>query len=129
MIAEDINFLVRFAKRIWAPVSIAISVAAIGVLVFWLMRASDFYQHSVDIAVNNRAVIQALGEPVRPGWWVMGEISSSGMSESGDLRIPLKGSRGKGTLYAAGRVDAGRYTYFNLAVYVSGTGEVIDLVR
>ena len=98
-------------------------------LIFWMMRSSEFYQHSVEIAVNDRRVVQALGEPVQTGWWVMGEISSGGMSSEGDLRIPLKGSRGKGTLFAAGRVDAGLWTYFNLVVHVSSTGEVIDLRR
>jgi hypothetical protein len=129
MLAEDIRYLTNLFKKIWAPVSIALMVAAGGMFIFWMMRSTEFYEHSVDIAVHDRAVIQALGEPVRPGWWVMGSISSGGMSEEGDLRIPLKGSTGKGTLFAAGRVDAGRWTYFNLVVYVSETGETIDLRR
>lgn len=98
-------------------------------LISSMMRSSDFYEHSVRLAVNNPEVQHALGEPVKSGWWVLGSISSGGLTEEAELRIPLNGSESNGTLFAAGRVDAGAFTYFNLVVQVSGTGEIIDLRR
>ena len=129
MIREDVNYIFQFLKKYLSYIGIGLAIIGGALAISWMMRSTDFYKHSVDIAVNDRRVVQALGEPVQTGWWVMGEISSGGMSSEGDLRIPLKGSRGKGTLFAAGRVDAGLWTYFNLVVHISSTGEVIDLRR
>lgn len=98
-------------------------------LISGAMRSSEFYQHSLDIALSDRTVLRTLGEPVEPGWWVVGSISTGGLTQEGELRIPLKGSKSDGILFAAGRLDAGVYTYFNLVVSVSDSGEIIDLRR
>jgi hypothetical protein len=110
-------------------VVILLIIVAGGALVSGMVRSTEFYKHSVDIALNDRTVLRKLGEPVEASWWVIGSISTGGLTQEGELRIPLKGSKESGVLFAAGRQDAGVWTYFNLVVRVSSSGEIIDLRR
>ncbi|MDH5507240.1 MAG: cytochrome c oxidase assembly factor 1 family protein [Anaerolineae bacterium] len=102
---------------------------AITYFVFWGMRSSSFYTQAVEMAQNDPQVMSALGNPVEPGWWVAGSISTQGLSGEANLSIPLSGPRGKGTLYADGRRITGVWQYYSLAVVVKSSGEIIDLLR
>ena len=103
-----------------------------GLLVFgWVllkaMKSSDAYRLAVISAKNNRAVIEALGEPVREGFMFTGNISISGSSGHANLAIPIGGPRGKGTLYAKANKTAGRWRYEVLAVKLQSSGRSIYL--
>ena len=65
--------------------------------------------------------------PIRAGWFVQGDISTSGASGEADLAIPLDGPRADGTLYVVAEKRAGDWRYETLAVNVDG-GERIVLV-
>jgi hypothetical protein len=119
----------KLGGKLASTLSMILLIIVGAMLISGMMRSSEFYQHSVDIAVNDRMVQRTLDEPVEPGWWVIGSISSGGLTQEGELRIPLKGSKESEILFAAGRQDAGVWTYFNLVVQVSGSGEIIDLRR
>ncbi len=115
-----------------AAATICSFLACFGLIVFGVfgaIRSSDFYEQALETAQNDPDVIAALGEPIEAGWWVMGTISTSGLSGEGDLIIPISGPDGSGTLYATGRRDTGEWTYFTLAVEVDGREELIDLMR
>ena len=102
-------------------------VFGIVALVFGAIKSSDPYRHGVTQAQSDPAVIAALGEPIRAGWFVQGNISTSGASGEADLAIPLDGPRSDGTLYVVAEKRAGEWRYETLAVNVDG-GERIVLV-
>ena len=100
-------------------------VFGIVALIFGAIKSSGPYQHAVTRAQSDPAVIAALGEPIRSGWFVQGNISVDGASGIADLAIPLDGSRADGTLYVVAEKHAGEWRYDTLAVNVDGGERIV----
>ncbi|QSX79150.1 cytochrome c oxidase assembly factor Coa1 family protein [Agrilutibacter solisilvae] len=81
-----------------------IAVAALVYGVFGMMKGSDPYRHAMAAAQAHPAVVQALGTPLHPGLSVTGSIEVSDDDGRADIRFPIRGPRGEGTVY----VDAHR---------------------
>lgn len=103
-------------------------VGGILALVFGTIKSTDVYEEALARARSHPAVIEALGEPVEDRWWMSGQINTSGPSGSADIAIPLRGPKGKGTVYAVASKSAGRWEYQTLEVEVEGRAERIDLL-
>lgn len=97
-------------------------------LVMGGIKSTDAYHEAVDRASASPLVHTALGEPVKIGWFVSGNVNVSGPSGEADLSIPLSGPQGKGTLYVTARKQAGRWQYQVLEVAVEGRPARIDLM-
>jgi Cytochrome oxidase complex assembly protein 1 len=108
-------------------VAFVAGIAAIVVLVFGFMKSSDVYQQALRAASSHQEVIEALGEPVAPGWYVSGSINVSGSSGTADISIPIAGPKGNGTIFAVAKKSAGRWSYDVLEVELEGREERVDL--
>ena len=104
-------------------------VVAIVVFVFSVIRQTDVFKDALERAKANPQVQAELGEPIREGWWLSGQVNTTGSSGHADLSIPLKGSQKNGTLYAVAEKSAGKWTYDRLEVEVEGRSERIDLLE
>src|SRR6185295_3600614 len=109
-------------------VFLAVLIAAIMLLVFSVIRSTDVFHEALERAKADPQVRTELGEPIEPGWWVSGNVESTGSSGRADIAIPLKGSRQSGTLYAVAHKSAGRWTYQTLEVEVKGREGRINLL-
>ena len=94
-------------------------------LLLGAIKSSVAYQQALTRAQSDPAVIAALGEPIRAGWFVQGNISTSGASGEADLAIPLDGPRADGTLYVVAEKRAGEWRYETLAVNVDGGERIV----
>jgi cytochrome oxidase complex assembly protein 1 len=103
-------------------------VGGILAIVFGSIKSTDIYEEALARARAHPAVIEALGEPVEDRWWMSGQINTSGPSGSADIAIPLRGPKGKATVYAVASKSAGRWEYHTLEVEVEGRPERIDLL-
>ena len=106
----------------------AVLMASIGLFVFTMFRHTDVFREAVARSEANAQVRAELGEPIREGWWVMGQVRTTGPSGNASLSIPLKGSRKDGTLYAVAHKSAGRWTYDTLEMAVEGQPGRISLL-
>lgn len=104
-------------------------VALILMSVSRMMKSSDAYRQAVARAKASPAMVRALGEPIEEGFFVSGSINVSGPAGNADLAIPLKGPKGKGTVYVAATKSMGEWSFRNLVVEVEATGQRIDLLR
>jgi hypothetical protein len=107
----------------------ALFVLAIVVFVFSVIRSTDVFRDAVERAKANPEVRAELGEPVKEGWWVSGNVNTSGPSGTADISIPLKGSIKDGKIYAVAHKSAGRWSYDTLEVAVEGREERINLLQ
>jgi Cytochrome oxidase complex assembly protein 1 len=107
----------------------ALFVAGVVGIAFRAMKSTDVVREAVATAAASPAVREALGEPVRQGWYLTGNIQVNGPSGQADVAIPLKGSQRDGTLYVVAEKSAGRWTYETLEVEVEGTEERINLLE
>lgn len=107
---------------------IALVVAGLVFVLFSAMKSSDPYQHAVEVTKHDPGAVAALGSPVIPGWYLLGNINVSGSSGSADLAIPVAGSLRKGTIYVVAKKSAGRWTYSILELKVNGQQGRLNLL-
>jgi hypothetical protein len=91
------------------------------------LKSSEVVQFALSRARANPAVVDALGTPIEPGWFVSGSISTQAVFGDADVIVPISGPQKGGTLYAAARHANGAWEYYTLAVAVDGRSGLIDL--
>ena len=96
--------------------------------VLGMMKSSDAYQQALQAARKDPAVAVALGEPIKEGWFIMGNINVNGPSGEANLQIPISGPKGEGDIYLEATKSAGQWSYSTLLVRVDGSDEPIDLL-
>jgi hypothetical protein len=107
---------------------VPVLVACIFLLVFGMFKSSDVYAEALGSAKANEEVKAALGEPVEAGYWVVGSLKQNGLSGRANLKIPLAGPKGSGTLYVKATKADDRWQYSTLEVVPEATGARIDLL-
>jgi hypothetical protein len=103
-------------------------VISIFALVLNIVKDSEPYQSALTQARNNEQVIQALGEPIEPGWWITGSSETSGTSGFADFAFPLSGPKNSGKLYVVAVKSAGRWEFQHIELEVDGQSARIPLL-
>jgi Cytochrome oxidase complex assembly protein 1 len=115
----------------WKVPLIIIGVLLFGVAtfagVFGLMRRSEAYSGAMIRIRTSERVQEALGSPITDGWFVTGKIQISGPSGRASLAIPVKGPKGRGTVYVEASKELGEWHFRRLIVAIEGTNRRIDL--
>lgn len=91
------------------------------------IRATEPYQHSVDLALNSPKVRLALGEPVTVGRFPQGSVNEANGGDA-ELYIPLQGANASATIRVNGTNINGSWKYYAIRVDTS-LGEHIDLLE
>jgi tetratricopeptide (TPR) repeat protein len=107
-------------------VCLALVVCAFVLLVISAVKSSSFYQIGVSRAKSDARVQAALGSNLHDGMFLPGDTRMNGSSREYEFRIPISGSKGKGTIYLVVAKSAGQYQIDNLSVKTND-GEIIDL--
>ena len=98
-------------------------------IVFGAMKSSDAYKEALTKAKADPRVVSALGSPIADGWFVSGQTNVSGSSGRSDMKVPISGPKGKGTIYFVATKFAGQWTFSKLMVEIGATGQRIDLIE
>ena len=106
---------------------IAFAVAIVFV-VFGAMKSSDVYQQAYERAKSSPAVRSELGEPIEDGWYVSGNVNTTGDSGQADIRFPVSGPKGSGTVEAVATKRGGVWVFSRLGVQTDG-GKWVDLSK
>jgi len=86
------------------------------------------YDYAVEQAINSPEVMRVLGEPVETNGMMSGNVSIQNKGGSADFTVPLKGSKGTGTLVAVAERFDGEWVYEDLYVIIKDTQERINLL-
>ena len=96
--------------------------------VFAMMRSSEPYQHGMEVVQNHIGLRDLLGEPIEPGYFFTGQISTQSGEARADYRIPVIGPKGRGVLVIDARKSASdEWEYMILRVEIFGEPTVVDL--
>jgi hypothetical protein len=106
----------------------AIGIAAIVVIVFGAIKSSDVYRGARATAQKDPRVIQALGSPVEPGWWIKGNVNVRDHSGEADIEFPISGPKGNGRVHAVATRESSGWRYSELVV-TPANGPPIDLLK
>ncbi|WP_264536833.1 cytochrome c oxidase assembly factor 1 family protein [Flavobacterium sp. N1736] len=93
-----------------------------------IMKDSDAYKGAMTAVQHNKVVIEKLGNPIESDGMVSGSINVSNDTGNCDIQIPIKGSKGTGTLFVVA-TKRGSWKYDELSVYIKATKEEIDLLK
>jgi hypothetical protein len=86
---------------------------------------SEVCRLAVQQAQSNSAVAERIGQPIKRGLVVGGDLSSA----SANLWIPLSGPKGDGTLYAVAVRSMGVWKFETLQLAVRGDLNRVDLLK
>ncbi len=106
----------------------ALFIAGIFFEVTSIIKDSDAYKESITAVQNNEIVVEKLGSPIETDGMVSGNITSTNDVRTCDVQIPIKGPKGKATLFVVGE-KRGKWKYSEMSVYIEKTNEKIDLLK
>ncbi|HEX8149480.1 MAG TPA: cytochrome c oxidase assembly factor Coa1 family protein [Pyrinomonadaceae bacterium] len=105
-------------------------VALVGGIVFVAMsaiRSSEVYQGALKVAQTHPAAVERLGEPIRDGWLVKGNVKFDGNGGNANFEIPVSGPKGSGTLHVRAVSPDGAWMYERLDLAAGGeTTSLLD---
>ena len=84
------------------------------------MKSSDVYQGALRAAQAHPAAKQRLGEPVKDGWLVSGNVNYTNGSGHATFDIPVSGPKGSGTLHVRAVNPSGPWMYEKLDLVAGG---------
>lgn len=94
-----------------------------------LMRSSQVYKGALERVRADPEVVAAFGEPIEPGWLLVGSIETSGLSGDASLTGQIHGPLRRGRIYIGARRENGVWNYYTLAVSVRGIDKMITVNR
>lgn len=106
-------------------------VGGIVAMVFTLMAVMhemEPYKLAIKSASQNPQVREALGEPIKPGFFVTGSFEENGPSGSVDISVPVSGPKGDGTIYVISNKTAGQWKTETLEIELSKDKSRIQLL-
>jgi TonB family protein len=101
----------------------------VGGIVFVAMSAiksSEVYQGALKVVQTHPAAVGRLGEPVRDGWFVTGNIKVDVGGGYANFEVPVSGPKGSGTLYVRAVSPDGSWMYERLDL--AAGGETVSLL-
>jgi TonB family protein len=120
----------KWAVPLGCVTLILILVAAGGAIFIFAMSAiksSDVYKGALERAQSNPEAVAMLGEPIKDGWLVKGNVSFSGGSGNANFEIPVSGPKNSGTLYVRAINEGGAWMYEKLDLVAEG-GQKVSLL-
>ena len=92
-----------------------------------LIKSSDVYSGAVLRAKSSPALIAALGNPIKDGFFFTGNISENNSSGSANLAIPISGPNGTANLYVSARRSLGKWHFDELVAEIDKTKQRINI--
>ncbi len=109
-------------------VIIAIVAVVLVAVVFGAIKSTSAYKGALSRTQNDPRVIALLGTPIRPGFFVTGNIDVKNNSGTANFTFTVTGPKGKAPVHAAATLDENGWHYSELMVQPH-TGPPIDLLK
>lgn len=94
-----------------------------------LMKNSYAYQFAVERAKASEAVGDRLGRPLTVGRLITGEINLRNSDGEANLKIPISGPKGRGSIFVIAEKHNHEWTFKKLYVMAAGSNDVIPLLE
>jgi hypothetical protein len=94
----------------------AACIAALVFIVFAAIKKSDIYTDALNKARADQRVVAALGEPIKPGFWVAGSMNVDNNKGNADFTFPVSGPKGSAKIHAVATTQGDKWEYTELVV-------------
>lgn len=116
-----------------------ILLGVLGLLLFFVMSASivyfvmklmkgEAYQLSLKAVLENSEVINIVGEPMTPSWYVLGSVNTSGPDGSASLEYSIEGPVSSAKVYTFATKTVGEWRLNKVVVSAGLSGERITVI-
>jgi len=105
------------------------SLIVVCLFVFGMVKTSDVYKMSLSAAEKSPLVSEAIGSPLKGGFFVNGQINLSPPHGRANISIPLSGPNGQATIFSVAEKKEGKWIFSVLNVEIKSTGKVIRLSK
>lgn len=122
-------------QRIWAWVGFGVffwcmaMIAGLLIFLFSLFMKTEPYLQGLKMVTQSPAVIAELGEPIKPGWYVTGNINVGTSDGKANIDFPIYGPKGKGTAYVKAYKDLGKWHIIQVVVEINESHERITVLK
>jgi TonB family protein len=109
---------------------ILIGVIVVGGIFFAAMSAiksSDVYKGALERTQKSPEAVALLGEPIKDGWFVKGNVRFAGGSGTANFEVPVSGPKSSGTLYVSA-IYEGSWMYERLDL-APASGKTVSLLE
>jgi len=90
---------------------------------------SVVYQHALARAGRSPEVVRRIGEPLKPGRVLLGQLNVSGSTGNANMSIPITGPHGKATIILDARKVGGAWVFRTLCVQFDGQSGTVNLLE
>lgn len=100
-------------------VLIFLGAAFLAVLVFVVVGAikrSDAYTEALSRVRADQRVVAVLGEPIGPGFWVIGSMNLNNGKGNAGFTFPVSGPKGKAKVHVVATTEGEKWEYSTLDV-------------
>lgn len=94
-----------------------------------LFKGSEPFEVAVSSLNNNKLVVEKLGQPIEADGMFQRNINYENNNASADIRVPVKGPKGEGSVTVIAEKQNNVWTYQLMQVEINDTGEVINLLN
>jgi hypothetical protein len=101
---------------------------AIVAVVFGAIKSTDAYTTALNTARQDPRVIEALGTPIEPGFFVTGNVNVNNDTGTASIDFPISGPKGKAKVHTTASKEHGKWIYSMMEARVEG-GPTIDLLN
>ncbi len=122
-------------QRNWARAGVMILAGSVlfSGLIFYgitsVMKGTDAYKMSMSEVRASKRVAEVLGSPIESGWFVVGNVSISGIQGSADLSIPVSGPKCDGNVISRSKKEMGIWKIYLLIVRSDCSSSPIVLIN
>ena len=95
---------------------------------FKTVKESGPLPAGLELARSNPAVVESLGEPIKVGMRMSGDIHFNNDGGSADVWFPISGPKGAGSLHLVGTRQNEQWTFDVAEVVLDDSGTTIDLL-
>lgn len=128
---RDIEHFQRTQKK-WAISGVILWFVVFPAVFFLfggMMKNNEAYKISLATVQNTPEVIEVIGSPIEPGFFVFGSVQTSGSSGKAELNYKIIGPNGEGSAYVAAEKKLGKWNIFELATYFGDIDKRIDIIQ
>ncbi|MDZ4288573.1 MAG: cytochrome c oxidase assembly factor Coa1 family protein [Prosthecobacter sp.] len=103
-------------------------VAGIFFLVMGVMRSDETCAQTLKAAQESKEMQQELGQPMRMGWFVTGDISTFNGNGTVNVTVPIVGPAGEASVHTMGtREPGGPWVFTRMEATILKTGRTVKL--
>jgi hypothetical protein len=116
----------------WGVIMLIFSLVFLAGSIFFLFEAlknSEPYVMAIDKVQVNREVQNIIGAPIKPGWWMVGNVATEGTGGKAEFSIPVEGSKKKGTVSVRATKEINKWKLDQLYFLPEGGGAAVDLLK